>query len=797
MAHFQPTGHLVQGKRRSNIHRAVTGTAIAVALSLACLGYGAANASAALVIEGFEGGPMTNSATPTLSGSTEDLVDSIRVDVYRGELAAGHPILTFVVLPSLSGSWSVTVGAPLQDGTYTALAEQSAPDGQSAGSSSPYTFAVDTLPPVVTLTKPPARSNDATPSFAGSASDTTTVTIEVYAGKHTSGTAVATLEAEGTGGAWASASVSPPLEDGIYTAVAMQSSSLGNGVGESAPATFEVDTGPPTVTMDAPASRSSDTAPSFSGSASESTPVTVEIFEGTRAEGTIVATASAPGTRGAWSTGTLARPLPRGRHTFTAIAIQPSELGNPAGRSSPVTFVVDTEPPTITLSAPASPSNDTEPSFSGTTSEATPVTIEVYEGDQPEGKLVASAVAPAEGAGEFESHAAAPPLGNGTFTAVASASSAIGNGVGHSKPVTFSVNTASPTVTLNTLLSPSADKVPAFSGSATDHTPVIVRVYRAGAPSGTPVVSAEAEVANGEWRTGKLSPALAWGEYTAVATQTSSIGNPPGTSAAVAFAVEPIGPTVATEAASSVARTSTALYASVDPRGAGVSACSFEYGTSIAYGESIECGFVSGIGGFPPAATAAVPVFVRIFGLTPSTTYHYRIVAVGEGGTSYGADATFTTLPPFVFPEEGAPRVAPASSHRSSATRGIAADRLLALIAKQLRARHQIASTSSLLRNGGYRTPFDAPEPGTAEIVWSYVTARGRGGRGARSGAVLVARGALVLRRAGVAALPIRLTRSGRALLRGAARIELTETCVFKPLGAAAVRASVSLQLRR
>lgn len=768
-----------------------------MALSLACLGYGAANASAAPVIEGFPGGPVTNSPTPTLNGSTGDLVDSITVDVYRGELAAGQPLLTLIVAPSLSGSWSVTLPTPLTDGTYTARAEQSAPDGTSAEVSSPYTFTVETRPPVVTLTPPSSRSNDATPSFSGSASDTTTVTVDVYAGKNATGAPVATLEAEGTGGPWASASVSPPLEDGIYTAVAMQSSSLGNGVGESAPATFEVDTRPPTVTMDAPPSRSSETAPSFSGSASESTLVTVEIFEGTAAEGTIVATASAPGTRGTWSTGTLARSLPRGRHTFTAIAIQPSELGNPAGKSSPVTFVVDTEPPTITLSPPASPSNDTEPSFSGTTSEATPVTIEVYEGDQPEGKLVASAVAAAEEAGAFESNVAAPPLGDGTFTAVASASSAIGNGVGRSKPVTFSVDTTSPTVTLNTPLSPSADKVPAFSGTATDHTPVIVRVYRAGAPPGKPVASAEAEVAHGEWTTGKLSPALEWGEYTAVATQTSSIGNPAGTSASVAFAVEPIGPTVATEAASSVARTSAALYASVDPRGAGVSACAFEYGTSIAYGESIECGFVSGIAAFPPAATAAVPVFVRIFGLTPSTTYHYRIVAVGEGGTSYGADATFTTLPPYVFPEEAAPRVAPASSHRSTGAKGIAADRLLALIAKQLRARHQIATISSLLRNGGYRAPFDAPEPGTAEINWSYARPRGPGARGVRSDVVLVARGALVLRRAGVATLPVRLTRAGRVLLKDAGRIELTETCVFRPVGAASVRTSVSLQLRR
>jgi hypothetical protein len=37
---------------------------------------------------------------------------------------------------------------------------------------------------------------------------------------------------------------------------------------------------------------------------------------------------------------------------------------------------------------------------------------------------------------------------------------------------------------------------------------------------------------------------------------------------------------------------------------------------------------------------------VVLSGLTPSTTYHYRLVAENAGGTGTGADATFTTLSP-------------------------------------------------------------------------------------------------------------------------------------------------------
>jgi hypothetical protein len=696
---------------------------------------------------------------------------------------------------AISLAWLATVAASASaTGAPTGLPSDSSVWGATiaAGFDAKPTPAA----PVVTLNQPPARSNDATPSFSGQASGTTTVTVEVYSGQEASGTPVATLEAEGTGGSWASASVSPALEDGIYTAVATQPSPFGDATGESAPVTFEIDTRAPTVSIDEPPPRSNDTTPSFSGSASEATKVTVEIFEGTRAEGNIVAIAGAQGTGGSWTTGPVAPALPRGRHTFTALATQPSELGNSAGRSSPVTFVVDTEPPTITLSAPPSPSSDVAPTFSGTTSEATPVTIEIFAGEKPEGKPVASALAPAAAAGAFTSGETSPALSDGTFTAVASAPSAIDNGIGRSAPVTFRVDTASPAVTMNALVSPSADRVPSFSGTATDHTPVTVRVYRGGATSGTPVVSSQADVADGEWATSKTSPALEWGEYTAVATQTSSIGNPAGTSAAVRFAVEPIGPTVATEAASSVARSSAALYASVDPRGAGVSACYFEYGRSTAYGASIECGLVSGSSAFPPAAVAAIPVFVRIFGLAPATTYHYRIVAVGEGGTSYGADETFTTLPPFVFGEEGPVLPKQPAPHAAAKRAGIPAKTLLELVAKQLRARQRTATIAALLRSGGFGMRFDAPEAGSAEVEWS-IRQRVSGGPGGHSAALEIARGALVFRRAGRGAIQLRLTHRGRQVLQGAHEIQLTETCVFRPPNATAVRASATIQLRR
>jgi hypothetical protein len=65
----------------------------------------------------------------------------------------------------------------------------------------------------------------------------------------------------------------------------------------------------------------------------------------------------------------------------------------------------------------------------------------------------------------------------------------------------------------------------------------------------------------------------------------------------------------------------------------------FEYGTTPAYGSATEERSVS-------VAMRTNSVSAAVGGLQPSTTYHYRIVATGEHGSSAGADRTFTTPDP-------------------------------------------------------------------------------------------------------------------------------------------------------
>jgi hypothetical protein len=367
------------------------------------------------------------------------------------------------------------------------------------------------------------------------------VTIDIYAGSKAEGTIVSEAAAPGTGGSWSSGSAGTSLSNGEYTAVAVQPSSLGNPRGSSSPVTFIVDTSSPTVTLSQPPTPSNNTTPTLKGTASDTTTVTIQIYEGTKAEGSEVSTATATGTGGVWTSGNAKPALAIGTHTYTAVATQESPLGNPAGRSLPVTFTVNTLPPTVTLTAPPARSNDTTPSFEGTASDTTSITIRVYAGPKAEGTIVSEAAATGTG-GSWTSGTASPALSTGQYTAVATQPSSIGNPPGTSNLATFKVDTNAPTVTLNPLASRINRPTPSFTGTASEKTAVTVQIYAGATPSGKLVSTATGTSTGGSWTSGEATPALPDGQYTAVASQQSAIGNHVGESHSFTFTIDTVPP---------------------------------------------------------------------------------------------------------------------------------------------------------------------------------------------------------------------------------------------------------------
>ncbi len=99
----------------------------------------------------------------------------------------------------------------------------------------------------------------------------------------------------------------------------------------------------------------------------------------------------------------------------------------------------------------------------------------------------------------------------------------------------------------------------------------------------------------------------------------------------------PPRPTVFTGSATAITSSSATLTGTVNPNGQ-TTTYRFDYGKTTAYGgRSPDTAAGSG--------TAAASVTATLSGLTRKTLYHYRLVATNPSGTSFGADATFTTRP--------------------------------------------------------------------------------------------------------------------------------------------------------
>jgi hypothetical protein len=120
----------------------------------------------------------------------------------------------------------------------------------------------------------------------------------------------------------------------------------------------------------------------------------------------------------------------------------------------------------------------------------------------------------------------------------------------------------------------------------------------------------------------------------------------------VSFTTLPAVDALSTGPAENVSETAAKLAGALSPDGLDAHYY-FEYGTSASYGS------VSPELPGTDAGSASVQVHAEaaLSGLTPTTTYHYRLVGVNSAGTTYGADATFSTPGPPVIPFEIAENV--------------------------------------------------------------------------------------------------------------------------------------------
>jgi hypothetical protein len=188
--------------------------------------------------------------------------------------------------------------------------------------------------------------------------------------------------------------------------------------------------------------------------------------------------------------------------------------------------------PTVTITNPANGAAVTNgvPTLSGTASTAFDaggtVNVSVYSGSSASGTPLQTLSGTVGASGSFS--VTPTVLANGTYTAVAQQDDPIGT-PNTSAPVTFTVANPSSTISLNSPGgSPLTDAQPTLAGSAgtraIDSNRVTVLVYAGAGTNSAPIRQLTGTVGPGGGFSVHVTPALADGQYTALASQDSSAG---------------------------------------------------------------------------------------------------------------------------------------------------------------------------------------------------------------------------------------------------------------------------------
>jgi hypothetical protein len=117
-----------------------------------------------------------------------------------------------------------------------------------------------------------------------------------------------------------------------------------------------------------------------------------------------------------------------------------------------------------------------------------------------------------------------------------------------------------------------------------------------------------------------------------------------------------------------------------------------------------------------------------------------------------------------------------------------------ALLAKHLTPKGRLAKIGAMLKAGGYKLSFPAPESGAVVISWYLVPA---GAHLAKARPVLVASGRATFASAVTKTIKIKLTAYGKGLLKHAKRVKLTAQGTFTPSGQAKIVARATFTLTR
>ncbi len=397
-------------------------------------------------------GSPSPSTTPTVNGTTEA---NATVKIYAGAC------VSLLASGSANGAGAFAIVTPVSAGTTTlrAIATDAA-GNSSACSATSLTYTNDATPPSAPtmLVATPTTSSSNNPTISGVAEASSTVKL------YTNNTCTSAVAGTTTATAGATFAIAIAVaSDAVTTFWATATDAAGNtSVCSSSNAVYTEDsTNPvaPSGLATTPTSPAASNSPAIKGVAEAGS--TVKIYSDNCV--TLVASGTAALFGGAGIALTVSNDS-----TTVFKATATDAAGNTSACSSGVTYVEDSTPPSapvLTASTPISPSNNNNPSISGTAEAAS--TVKLYATANCTGGIVGTVTA--TGGGTFST--AVTAVGANTTTIYsATATDAAGNtGACSATPLTYvedSTPPAAPTGLATSPASPANSTTPTLTGTA-------------------------------------------------------------------------------------------------------------------------------------------------------------------------------------------------------------------------------------------------------------------------------------------------------------------------------------------
>ena len=401
----------------------------------------------------------SNVNTPVLSG-TGEAGDTMVVKDQTGRVVCSVTVLA-------GGTWSCT-GVALPDGAATLTATSTTPAGVSSAPSTSANLTVDTLAPgAPSLAQTASPTSSTLPTFTGTAEANSTVKVSEGA------TLLCTVAATGSGtfSCTSTVALASPVSHSV-TATATDAAT--NTSAQSNVDTFTVDTRVPAAPVvnalptpsGGQAGFSASTQPTFTGSGVVGEVVTLKASAPAAFAGQTLCTATVA-SDGSWScaSGVVLTGAPATSFTVAATQASPAGVASPA--SGNLSFTVDTHtPPTPTVVAPASPTNNNTPTLTGTAEAGDTLAVK----DQT-GRVVCSVTVPA--GGSWSCTTLALPDGSSTFTAVSTTRAGVASATSAAASLTIDTLTPAAPVLAQTS-SPTGNATPTFGGTAEANSTVKV-----------------------------------------------------------------------------------------------------------------------------------------------------------------------------------------------------------------------------------------------------------------------------------------------------------------------------------